>query len=58
MPEMADGRDVRGATRACPDMTALTRLDQLGPDGIEQRLEPDHAGLACRVADPDDSAGW
>lgn len=58
MPRMADGRDVPDATFACPDLTTFTRLDELGLDVIGQRLEPDCAVLACRVVDPDDSAGW
>jgi len=28
MPRMADGRDVPGATFACPDLTTFTRLVQ------------------------------
>jgi transposase len=55
---MADGRDVPDATFACPDLTTFTRLDELGLEVIGQRLEPDCAVLACRVVDPDDSAGW
>lgn len=58
MPRMADGRDVPDATFACPDLTTFTRLDKLGLEVIGQRLEPDCAVLACRVVDPDDSAGW
>ncbi len=58
MPRMADGRDVPDATFACPDLTTFTRLDVLGLEVIGQRLEPDCAVLACRVVDPDDSAGW
>ena|ERR1035438_5125016 len=58
MPRMADGRDVRDATFACPDLTTFTRLDELGLEVIGQRLDPDCAVLARRVVDPDDSAGW
>jgi hypothetical protein len=29
MPRMADRRDVRDATFACPDLTTFTRLDGL-----------------------------
>ena len=55
---MADGRDVRDAAFACPDLTTFTRLDEPGRDVIGQRLEPDCAVLACRVLDPGDPAGW
>jgi hypothetical protein len=55
---MADGRDVPDATFAWPDLTTFTRLDELGLEIIGQQLEPDCAVLACRVVDPDDSAGW
>src|SRR5258708_27619558 len=58
MPRMADGRDVPDATFACPDLTTFTRVDELGLEVIGQRLEPNCAVLACRVVDPDDSAGW
>ena len=47
------GRDVGGATFACPDLTTFTRLDELGLEVIGQRLEPDCAVLACRVDHPD-----
>src|SRR5450631_1791866 len=58
MPRMADGRDVRDATFACPDLTTFTGLYELGLEVIGQRLDPDCAVLARRVVDPDDSAGW
>ena len=47
---MADRRDVRDATFACPDLTTFTRLDELGLEVIGQRLEPDCAVFAgwCR----------
>jgi transposase len=41
------------ATFACPDLTMFCRLDELGLEVTGQRLEPDRAVLACRVADPD-----
>jgi len=45
-------------TLPSPALTTFTRLDKLGLEVIGQRLEPDCAVLACRVVDPDDSAGW
>ena len=44
---------MRDATFACPDLTTFCRLDELGLEVIGQRLEPDRAVLACRVAAPD-----
>jgi len=44
---------VPDATFACPDLTTFARLDELGLVVVGQRLEPDRAVLACRVADPD-----
>ena len=41
------------ATFARPDLTTFTRLDELGFEVTEQRLEPDRAVLACRVVEPD-----
>ena len=41
------------ATFACPDLTTLCRLDELGLLVTGQRLEPDRAVLACRVIDDD-----
>ena len=38
----------------CPDLTLFCRLDELGLVVTGQRLGPDRAVLACRVADPDD----
>ena len=42
------------ATFACPDLTTFARLDELGLVVVGQRLEPDRAVLACRVAAPDE----
>jgi transposase len=42
------------ATFTRPDLTAFCRLDALGLQVVGQRLEPDRAVLACRVAEPDD----
>ena len=44
---------MRDATFACPDLTTFARLDELGLVVVGQRLEPDRAVLACRVAEPD-----
>jgi hypothetical protein len=41
------------ATFARPDLTTFCRLEGLGLLVTGQRLEPDRAVLACRVADPD-----
>lgn len=41
------------ATFAGPDLTTFCRLDELGLEVLGQRLEPDRAVLACRVAEPD-----
>ena len=41
------------ATFARPDLTAFTRLDELGLEVVGQRLDPDRAVLACRVIEPD-----
>ena len=32
-----------------PDLSAFTRLDDLGLEVTGQRIEPDHAVLACRI---------
>ena len=40
-------------TFACPDLTKFCGLDELGLVVTGQRLEPDRAVLACRVAEPD-----
>ena len=45
--------DVPDATFACPDLTTFCRLDELGLEVLGQRLEPDRAVLACRVAEVD-----
>ena len=42
------------ATFACPDLTTFCRLDELGLEAVGQRLEPDRAVVACRVAEPDE----
>lgn len=48
---------MRDATPAAdfgrPDLTVFCRLDELGLVVTGQRLEPDRAVLACRVAEPD-----
>jgi transposase len=44
---------VSDATFACPDLTTFCRLDELGLEATGQRLEPDRAVIACRVAEPD-----
>ncbi len=41
------------ATFARPDLTTVTRLDELGLEVTGQRLEPERAVLACRVLEPD-----
>ena len=33
-----------------PDLSAFTRLDNLGLEVTGQRIWPDHAVLACRIA--------
>jgi len=45
--------DVPDATFACPDLTTFCRLDELGLQVVGQRLEPDRAVLACRIAEAD-----
>jgi len=45
---------VPDATFACPDLTTLARLNELGLQVDGQRLEPDRAVLACRVVEPDE----
>ena len=40
-------------TFACPDLTTVTRLDELLLEVVGQRPEPDRAVLACRVVEPD-----
>ncbi len=46
-----EDRDVPDATFATPDVTTFCRLDELGLVVVGQRLQPDRAVLACRVAD-------
>lgn len=41
------------ATFTCPDLTTFCRLDELGLAVVGQRIEPDRAVLACRVAETD-----
>ena len=36
-----------------PDLSAFTRLDDLGLEVTGQRIWPDHAVLACRIAGED-----
>ena len=50
---MSDATPPAGIGR--PDLTAFARLDGLGLAVIGQRLEPDRAVLACRVAA---AGGW
>src|SRR3954453_1004934 len=45
-------------TFACPDLTTFCRLDDLGLEVTGQRLEPDRAVLACRVAEADSGDRW
>ncbi len=45
--------DVPDATFARPELTTFCRLDELGLEVLGQRLEPDRAVLACRVAEAD-----
>ena len=37
----------------CPDLSAFTRLDDLGLEVTGQRIEADHAVLACRITGAD-----
>ena len=53
-PVHPEDLDVPDATFACPDLTTFCRLDDLGLVVTGQRVEPDRAVLACRVADDDD----
>lgn len=39
------------ATFATPDLTTFFHLDELGLVVVGQKLEPDRAVLACRVAE-------
>ena len=45
---------MRDVTFVCPDLTTFCRVDELGLVVLGQRLEPESAVLACRVAEPDD----
>jgi transposase len=45
--------DATASGFGCADLTTFCRLDELGLVVTGQRLEPDHAVLACRVAEPD-----
>lgn len=38
---------------ACADLTTFCRLDELGLEVTAQRLDPDRAVLACRIAEDD-----
>jgi len=49
---------VPDATFACPDLTTLCRLDELGLEVTGQRIEPDRAVLACRVVETDSADRW
>ena len=49
--------DVSHATFARPDLTTFAGLDQLGLEVVGQRVEPERAVLACRVAEPDQWCG-
>lgn len=47
------------ATFVTPDLTTFCRLDELGLTVVGQRIEPDRAVLACRVAeDPTGLDRW
>ena len=41
--------DMPNTTFDRPDLSAFTRLDDLGLEVTGQRIEPDHAVLACRI---------
>ena len=45
--------DVSDATFACPDLATFCRLDELGLEVTGQRLTPNRAVLACRLAGTD-----
>ena len=47
------GRDMPNVTFDRPDLSAFTRLDDLGLEVTGQRIWPDHAVLACRIAGED-----
>jgi len=46
------------ATFLPPDLGSFCRLDELGLQGVGQRLEPGRAVLACRVVETDEFARW
>ena len=46
------------AAFATPDLTTFTGLGDLGLEVTGQLLNPDRAGLVCRVAEPDDWCRW
>lgn len=53
-PKDLDVPDATGrAGFACADLTTFCRLDELGLEVTGQRLYPDRAVLACRIADED-----
>jgi hypothetical protein len=53
-PEDLDVPDATpDAGYACPDLTTFCRLEELGLEAVELRLEPDRAVLACRVVEPE-----
>ena len=45
--------DMPNTTFDRPDLSAFTRLDDLGLEVTGQRIEPDHAVLACRIVGED-----
>ena len=47
------GLDMSNAIFDCPDLSAFTRLDDLGLEVMGQRMWPDHAVLACRIVGED-----
>jgi transposase len=49
---------VSDVTFVRPDLGAFCRLDELGLEVVGQRLEPDRAVLACRVAEADELDSW
>lgn len=38
---------------ACPDLSTFCRLDELGLEVTGQRVQAEHAVLACRITDED-----
>ena len=57
-PPNSGDLDVADATFACPDVTSFCRLDELGLRVVGQRVEPDRAVLACRVAEAGEPDRW